>query len=239
MANRTEHGFTIIELMLFLGISGALFAALMIGVGSNITQQRYRESVVTYSALLQNQYSEAANIDNGRDGSWTCVNSTINQSANGGQARGTTDCVLLGRAIQIEDNGTTVKTSSVVGTEAAGYEDASDIAALLAYKPRIESFDSETTPVDWGSSLVTTDNHPSTATILILRSPSSGLIRVFAYAAGGDTVSDIITPQNATRSLKNCVKGDSLLQPTQSVSVDPRISGPDGIIVDGMDPACK
>ena len=61
MAREREGGFTVIELMLFLGITGALFAALMVGVSSNIIQQQYKDTVSTYANFLQNQYSEVLN----------------------------------------------------------------------------------------------------------------------------------------------------------------------------------
>ncbi len=245
-----QRGFTIIELMLFLAITGALFAALMIGVGSNIVQQQYREGVTSYSALLQEQYSEAVNVHNDRsDDGWACAGGDISQPTGGGQSRGTTNCMILGRAIQIENDssgGTNVITSSVVGAEPAtdDYLDAGDIASLLAFDPKIAAFDKQKTAIDWGSTLVTTDHKPLSGLILILRSPSSGLIREFATELSNSELANIgdlrtiITPAHAAASLKMCVNGSGILQPTESVTVNPRISGPDSITVNGMDGAC-
>lgn len=42
MITSKERGFTVIELMLFLGVTGALFAALMFGVNASVNQQRYQ-----------------------------------------------------------------------------------------------------------------------------------------------------------------------------------------------------
>ncbi len=239
MTTASERGFTIIELMLFLGITGALFAALMFGVNANITQQRYRESVVNYSTLLQDQYSEVSNTRNERDGNWKCEGGIVSQQPTGGDARGTTSCVLLGRAVQISANGTTIKTSPVIGLEPARQDSTSDITTLLAYHPNITSYGEETTSIDWGSSLATTNHEPSTASFLILRSPASGLLRVFASSSPLPAdISSIIAAGTASTKLTNCVQGDSGSLPIQSVSIDPRIAGPDGVILNEVDPAC-
>lgn len=242
MATVTERGFTIIELMLFLAISGALFAALMIGVNINITQQRYRESVVSYSSLLQGQYSEVENTRNDRNNQWVCADDgTVSEQTNGGSSRGTTNCVILGRAVQILDGGTTVKTSSVVGHEPGDSTD-SDTVTLSDYNPTINPFDEESSPIDWGSSLVaTTPKHPaSTAVILILRSPQDGLIRVFTSPGPlTETLSKLISSSDASAKLTNCVRSDSNVSPIQSVTINPRIAGPDGVSINGADSICK
>lgn len=233
-------GFTVIELMLFLGITGVLFAALMIGVNTNITQERYREGVQAYSALIQDQYSEVTNTRNDRNDQWQCVGGAVAQQPVNGDARGTTSCVILGRAIQIQGNGTEVKTSAVIGIEPSQQDNASDIDALAAYQPKLaDLFGSSTTKLDWESSLATTDKKSSTASFLILRSPASGLLRVFTSSSPlpGD-LSTMITAAAATTVVKNCVTGSTGLVPVQSVSVDPRVSGPNGVIVKEVDEAC-
>jgi type II secretory pathway pseudopilin PulG len=256
MITAMQRGFTIIELMLFLAISGALFAALMIGVGDNIVQQQYRESVTSYSTLLQQQYSQAASIQHSVTSDWACSKTgAMTQSPTNDQARGISQCMILGRAIQIAPDGhggTNITTSSVVGVEPStnDFEDLGDIPALLSYTNlQIASFDVQPTSIDWGSSLVTaTSSHlAASGLILILRSPSSGLLREFVTGSPSSDVRLDIDPSypdttqpnpNATTPLKMCVKGNNFLQPTESVSVDPRVSGPDSITLSGMDTSC-
>lgn len=240
MTTVSVRGFTVIELMLFLGITGALFAALMFGVNSNITQQRYRDSVVSLNTLLQGQYSEVSNTRNERDNNWKCnEDGTIAQSPVEGEPRGASACVILGRAIEIQDNGTKISTSSVVGREPVGQATTSDIATLLAYHPRISSFDTQDSTVDWGSALSTTTHQPSMASILILRSPASGLIRVFTSPSPFPAdISSLISPAGASGIIKACFEGDRGSLPKQSISIDPRISGPNGVMVNEVDSAC-
>jgi type II secretory pathway pseudopilin PulG len=241
MATVNVHGFTVIELMLFLGVTGALFAALMVGVNSNITSQRYRESVQTYSSLLQDQYSQVANTQDDRDDNWKCVDGTVTQQPGGGDVRGTSPCVLLGRAIQVTDNGTSIKTTAVVGAEPAGLSATSDIDTLVAYKPTLASlFDSKTSSVDWGSKLVSTDHNTSIASFLILRSPASGLLRVFASSMPLPAdLSTMIVPATAATPIVNCMQGSTGPNPIQSITVDPRVAGQAGVKVNEADPACE
>ncbi len=241
MATVEIRGFTVIELMLFLGITGALFAALMFGANNNIAQQRYRESVVTYSSLLQDQYSEVMNTRNERENDWTCVDGTVIEQPNSGEARGTSSCVILGRAIEIAGDGTSIRTSSVIGTEPAEQSAPSDIEALVAYRPKVsDTFDRVTNPLDWGSNLVTLAGQPSMASFLILRSPASGLIRVFTSESPLPAdLTTLITPSAATALITNCVHGQSGLLPTQSVTVNPKVAGADGVILKEVDSACN
>jgi len=237
----SERGFTVIELMLFLGVTGALFAALMFGVNSNVTQERYNDSVSSYSTLLQKQYSEVLNTLNQRGNDWKCADDgTITQETINGDPRGATDCVILGRAVQVQDRGATIVTSSVVGKEPTQLDNSSDIAALLAYHPKVTSFDEERSSIDWGSSLVSIDKQPSSASFLILRSPASGLIRVFTSASALPAdISSVISKTDALTKLTNCMLGDTGVQPIKSVSIDPRIASQDGVTVNQVDPQCN
>jgi type II secretory pathway pseudopilin PulG len=240
MTTVTTRGFTVIELMLFLGITGAMFAALMIGVNGNITQQRYRESVQGLSGLLQDQFSEVANPRNERGNNWACNDGVVKEQPINGDPRGRSKCVLLGRAIQVANGGATIQTYMVVGVEPSGLDTPSDIETLVAYKPqRTADLDMVATDLDWSSRLTTPQHQPSSASYLILRSPSSGLIRVFTSPNSlPNDLATIITPANATSIITNCVDGQRGLLPPQSVSVDPRIAGPDSVVIKGNDQAC-
>jgi type II secretory pathway pseudopilin PulG len=243
MGTGNMRGFTVIELMLFLGITGILFAALMVGANNTIVQQRYKESVLDYAAVLQDQYSEVLNTRNDRSNNWKCTNSIVAPEAVGGEFRGRSDCVVLGKAVEIIDGGNAVETTTVVGyyQPVAGVDEPQgDIDVLDAYSPRMpENFDTKTHKLGWGTNLLTVEGEGSTASFLILRSPSSGLLRVFASNEALPTdLREVISPENAVLVVTNCVRGDSGLLPKQSVTVNPSIAGPNGIVINGMDDAC-
>jgi type II secretory pathway pseudopilin PulG len=238
----TQRGFTIVELILFLGITGALFAALIVGVNSSIGQQRYKESVVSYKALLEDQYSQVIHPQNGRDDKWTCDSTGgVAQAPNGGQARGTTDCVLLGRYIQVKDNGSKIETGDVIGIQPVDSSSlTNDILALAAYEPTISPINSTEDDVQWQSVLQSIDRQPSSASFLILRSPLSGLLRTFALSEPLPArLADAITPAAASLTLKNCiVPNGSIGMPVQSVSVAAPIASANGIVINGVDDQC-
>lgn len=262
----SERGFTIIEVILFLAITGGLFAALMIGVNVGVTQQRYLDSVRSYKALLQDQYIAAINTRNDDNQNVKCKNpadGSIQDNGTGSNVRtgvdrrGASTCVILGRAIQlkVQDGATQVVTSSVTGYDPGNLPDnTSDNTALLSYQPKLADFDQQTSLMEWDAKLTRAvvqedaqqdaqedvrEREPSTAVILILRSPASGSITVYTSneALGGDLVDlaplfDISQPHN-TELVKSCVEGDSGLLPKQMIVINPKTAGPDAVSSDG------
>ncbi len=228
-----DRGFTIIEVILFLAVTGALFAALMVGVNNGITQQRYSDSVNNYKALVQNQYTEVVSTRNANNKDWTCNSdgSVTPGSPSSRGIRGTSECVLLGRAIAISADGKQIATSSVTGRDPSTPlpDDALDVAVLMAYQPHISAYDSESTDIDWGGNLASTTGQPLLRTILILRSPTSGLIRVFT--SKNKIVSVDLASMNSTAVSTNCIMGDSGLLPKQVIKINPTIAGPDAVTI--------
>ena len=53
---RRASGFTIIEVMLSLAVSGLVLVGALIGVSSTIARQRYRDVIETTASLLRQQY---------------------------------------------------------------------------------------------------------------------------------------------------------------------------------------
>lgn len=250
------RGFTIIELMLFLAVSGGLFAALLLGVNNGVVQQRYKDSVYSYSSFLQNQYSEVLNTRNeARTGNgYKCGTPGVEvaSSPSETQPRGASDCVILGRAIEVENTSaeeTQITSYKVIGqTPAVANEDSNDIDAITSYSPKITTEQSETTKISWGSRLSSPSAGGSTslspgpvATFLILRSPMSGLIK--AFTSTGEipaNLRDLInTPGSNSNSVTSCViNANKGLIPTHSVILDPSIAGPSAITVKGDGSGC-
>lgn len=238
----TERGFTIIEVMLFLGITGALFAALMIGVNAGVTQQRYLDSVRSYKSLLQDQYASALNVRN-QDVSDKACNTETWTVGDGQRGNwGASDCVILGRAIQVTNSGQTVQTSSVIGhlSDTTSVDNLRDIDAIAAYKPSISDFDLQSTDIDWGSSLTLPQDNPggsvvkSSALILVLRSPVSGVLYTFWSATKPGSLLDMLDSSHATQPLKNCISNETRgMLPTQMVIINPTVASADAVSVDG------
>lgn len=196
-------GFTIIEVMLVLAISGSLVAGLLVGTGVSINIQRYRDSVVSLHTTLQNQYNRLTSVENDRSDDWVCANGQVNQVESGGSGRGQTDCVILGRIVVIDDS--TITSASVTGSGTvldAGVE--GDLATIKAsYQFGIIPSSIETSQLEWNARLawpaqgLEAEGHTTEETrhiaLFFLRSPLTGL----TYTFSSDTVTDIATIQPA------------------------------------------
>lgn len=179
-------GFTIIETLLFLSITGVMIVALMAGVGVSVNTQRYQDSVNSFKSFLQDQYGELQNVFNDRSSDWNCSSGA--NTLEGGPSttpRGQSSCVLLGKYVVVRDS--TIETSTVVGYE-VGDEIAGDIATIRNnYDLGLSSVDRSTTQLDWGTSIAWPPSGPNAATagtsrtlaVLIVRSPVSNSVYTF------------------------------------------------------------
>jgi len=230
-----KAGFTIIETMLFLGITGLLVAGLLVGTGTSISIQRYRDSVASLQSELQQQYSEVSNVSNDNSGGLTCYgDGSVNP-------KGQSDCVILGKFITV-NNSRSLSIKTVVGhipsnsvsslsDEAifseSGYDIHTSTMASLAYD------------IEWGSSIVDNKGVDASFSMLILRSPSSGVIRTFIDPAKTIAEKDIITllkanPSALTQSAKLCVNSNGLFTGTRTaVVITANSTGPNGVEVRG------
>jgi type II secretory pathway pseudopilin PulG len=210
MGIKTQNGFTIIETMLFLAVTGLLATAILVGSGVAIGQQRYRDSVNSLKSYVQQQYSEVTNVVNARNKSWTCDanGNVIASDASNGEARGTSDCVLLGRLMTVDSTGTKLTASNVIGYKAAGTGTgtaASDIDELKTnYKLTASPIDQDIADVSWGAQVVKQKTTtPMPLSMLIVRSPLSGSVMTFTAEGTQNSLTALITQK---RDL--CVNAD-------------------------------
>ena len=137
-----EHraGFTIIEVMLFLAISGFLLVGILAGTGAGIARQRYNDSVQNVAQILREQYSAAINVQIPmRDSDGTCLNPSIDELLSGGnkitsgmmgeffdsngnlrndKGRGRTECLVYGVMVTLGGSGgEVIQTSALIGKD--------------------------------------------------------------------------------------------------------------------------
>lgn len=201
MGIKTQTGFTVIETMLFLAVTGMLGAAILVGSGVAIGQQRYRDSVNSLKSYIQQQYNEVTSVANGRDKSWLCndLSNVTQTTPSGGEARGTSDCMLLGRYVTIDATGTKLAASNVIGSRDANATDApSDIEELTTnYTLGISPIDTETEEVQWSAQVVKQETTtPMPLTMLIIRSPLSGSILTFTADGVQTNLAGLISTGN-------------------------------------------
>jgi type II secretory pathway pseudopilin PulG len=203
MGTTYKDGFTILETMLFLALTGLLIAGVLVGVGVSINIQRYRDSVTSLKSFLQSQYSDIANVQNDRGDNWKCGTTAITSQTGTVQNRGQSDCVIVGKYISIEQGVTKVATVNAYESSTTG--SGNDIAVLKSnYTLGLSTVNQQTDSLAWGTVIAWAkstsgsgaDNTgvdkknpttPRSIAILIIRSPTSGSIYTFT----SDTVVSI------------------------------------------------
>ena len=87
---RWQSGFTIVEVVLFLAITGLLT------VSAALRQQQYHDAVQSFAGFIRDQYSRVISIENDRGDRDTCP---VKGATNDG-ARGQSNCVVVGRYVK-------------------------------------------------------------------------------------------------------------------------------------------
>lgn len=65
---RKRHGFTIVEVSLFLAVTALLFVGITVGTQNSINQQRYADTVNNFADFLRNIYSQVSNPQSNGNG---------------------------------------------------------------------------------------------------------------------------------------------------------------------------
>lgn len=102
-----KRGFTIIETVIVLSISGLFAASMMVGWSININRQRYEDSVNTFKSDIQSIFSEVENPTNSRSNNLTCfdfdtsvvISEPFREDVRNESNRGMTDCIILGKFV--------------------------------------------------------------------------------------------------------------------------------------------
>lgn len=77
-----RSGFTIVEVALFLALSGFLMVGLIIGAGVSIARQRYNDSVNNFAEFLRGVYSDVENVSNWNSNTTEDSSGTAGRTAN-------------------------------------------------------------------------------------------------------------------------------------------------------------
>lgn len=196
------QGFTIIEVIIFIAISGALLTFAFIGMGSLARQARFSDSITSLHSTIQRQYEEVANGVNTRAPSVGC-SGTLMQP-------GTDDCLLLGKVITFEKDTSVVKIRYVTG-RILDDDSVSITDAIRQATPSVQSSGEISYEIQWGAivkeasraSLPVTsppfsDSYrpgDTTRTLInsvaFLRSPRSTQIIPYYFASASASKSDI------------------------------------------------
>lgn len=180
-----KRGFTIIETMLFIAITGVIMAALLGGWTVLINTQRYKDSTDTLYNYLQDQYNLVYNVENDRaDRGLACAADGSIQAASLGDSdssktRGQSSCVLVGRYIDIKNGGESIRAYAIVG------KDKEDLTDPASYEPKVVQQDigltEAQTSIPWGAQIVglAGDTAPKNLAVILIRSPQDGTVHTY------------------------------------------------------------
>lgn len=199
MGTHKLDGFTIIETVLFLGVSTALIMAMIVGAGASLNVQRYRDASETFKLVVQQQYADLISVQNGRGNDWYCgADARPVEDAPVSQSRGQSNCTLAGKYLYVEDDEITSYTVIANGSEPALA--TNDIDSLKNnYTLSVSRVDEESSKLEWGTRIAWPKKINGIANvaagtsrkigILVVRSPSSGQIYTFTNSPSDDSIS--------------------------------------------------
>jgi hypothetical protein len=180
-----RRGFTIIEVVIFLAITGIIFMAIVIGTRNVMSRQRYNESTQNLAEFLRGVYSKLTSIENHGDGrSEKAIYGkliTFGEKYNLFGEENTYNEVFVydiigdvSGAISGEDILQTLKKLNIDVVKVVG--DKLEYAGISeTYSPR------------WAARIERTEDHELyKGAVIIVRSASSGIVNT--YAMEGNTI---------------------------------------------------
>lgn len=200
-AGKTTEGFTIVEVMLVLSISGLLLVGLIGGTFASIARQRYNDSVRDFAEYLRTVYSEVISP----------------QSLGLGNS---SDYAILGKVLVFgaNENDSTVYSATIVGDAKIPPSSGKDFLAELQESENLQLICGNTaeeqpstlasyTPL-WQSELVQANNptlgtvfgNKFKGTLIISRSLTSATVHTAFLPEVTYNLLDQCTPENNTAS---------------------------------------
>lgn len=190
MGYRASAGFTIIETILFLAVTGALIGGMMFATSMTLGTQRYSDATESFKSLLQQQYANITSVQNARENNLTCTSQAA--SADGNVLRGQSDCVIVGRYMIIDGGDVTIYPVLAYQLATTATTDTSnDVEAFRSsYRLNLAKQNATETKLEWdaqiswataGSADDQRGSNPAKRAIgiLFLRSPASGQVYTF------------------------------------------------------------
>ncbi len=167
-----KSGFTLVEVALFLAVTGVLFVGIAVGVQNSIYQQRFNDSVQNYVEFLRTIYSGVSNVEN-------------NYGA------GNSNKAIYGKLVQFgatEEGKNLISVYTVIGDiEETDDENKNDSvierleklgASVVDEESKYAGIVEEYSP-RWSAQIQKPDGNVFTGSLLIARNPESGTIYTF------------------------------------------------------------
>lgn len=182
---KMKSGFTLIEVGFFIVITGALFVGIIIGTQNSIWQQKYNDSVQSYTDFLRNVYSGVSNTQGQVDSGGRSDKAIYGKLISFGQKYdlngeklpedGTQKIFVYDVIGDANGEGASTLSESFVKLGANVFKEGKNGEAVIA--GMAESY----TPI-WGAAIENVDGNDYEGTILVVRHPGSGMINTLVYS---------------------------------------------------------
>lgn len=165
----TKQGFTLIEVMLVLAITGLMLLGVLGGTYTAVRTQRYNDSVTTFAEKLRQVYNEVLSPRSKDDASGNSL-----------------DTAIYGKMIVFEeaDAGKKLYVVTLVGDVDPPVSNDGLLQELIdvSLRPQCETI-SEYTP-NWDAEIFEDASEPFSGVVMIVRAPNSGGVHTIAVRNG-------------------------------------------------------
>lgn len=204
MVGNRQAGFTIIEISLFMAITGLLFLIAVAGTGNVIATYRFNDTARSLEAFAQKQYDDIVNGLNNRTSSVSCNSGVINTGAS--QTVGSSNCLLMGKLIVFRLHSSTADIYNVIGSEPSNVDySQSDNTLISAFQPTaVTTTATSTYELPWGaqmSGFKRTSDNTGTNGLLLIRSPKSSSVLSYTFIVPASVPSSLSTVVNDANAL--------------------------------------
>lgn len=265
MGEKTERGFTVIEVLLFLAITALLVFALMGGWTLSMNTQSYRDSMRSTVGFLQQQYANTANVsifDRPNSNTYGCTGNpgditpkTTITSA-GTTPRGQGECMVLGNYLVIDGrNPSNIKSFPIIGYEsktALGIDSTStEASAIKAYDPQRVDTDaaglsSEEFAIPWTARPYMAGDKSTNIAVamVIIRSPVSGIIHTYIQqnitdVANPPKVTDVINVAGSSNAFVFCLDPEAAVAGNiQAIEIRANAASADAVRINAEGAGC-
>lgn len=217
-----RRGFTLIEVSLFLALTGALFVMVAVGVSNSIYQQRFNDSVQDFAEFFRGVYSGVENVQNNIGGGRSdkaiygklVVFGAENDLAGDSNSK---------RAIYVYDviggvnkPGSSGLIDALKGVNVSVFEDLEVSESDLKFAGRAESYS-----LRWGASVEKTGSKDElVGALLVVRHPRSGTINTLFYSGAGFTKINSLTEYHRERILLDMLDNFTINEADFCISLD-------------------
>lgn len=216
---RLSPGFTVIEVVLFLAVTGLMLAGLMVGIGGAIDRERYNDAVTSLHDFLQGQYNLVDNVNTSRPATYSCSTGGITlEDISAGQPKGTSDCSIVGRLITSEDGRAITAQPIYATTDITTIPDdiGSENDLLAAMGLSVAGIDlpdnQQNYNVGWDTEVYLNGNSDEKEfSLALVRLHTNSLIRSFAVADQREDVNSVIADAALMSPTVFCVATDGMI----------------------------